>query len=163
MTTDDKCPKCGADLDGPESHDWAIFDCGTVVDYRGVTEADTCLRRQIAALKAELAEAREKMGQVSEALTPYLLRFDITNTRCSDAIPRVLAEVRRAGLEEALTECERCRELLWEFKPASAATRGAAARAAAYAAADAAYTATYAIEVIIANICRLKGEQGAAT
>ena len=105
--TEKKCPKCGASACTPDYSDWpdwkgAIWECQTRETTAGVlSESYNCKSNQIAALKAEVAEARDKMGQVSEALTPYLLRFDITNTRCSDAIPRVLAEVRRAALEEA--------------------------------------------------------------
>lgn len=61
-------------------------------------------KRELAERDEQLAEAQQKVKAVSEALQPYMLKFDILNTRATEAIPAVISGVEAEGRREMREE-----------------------------------------------------------
>jgi len=62
MTPPDKCPKCGAKLEGCSSGDWVFFKCGTRASVGASLHSELCLMTQRAQRAEERAEKWKKVA-----------------------------------------------------------------------------------------------------
>ena len=63
-TPPDKCPKCGAKLEGCSAGDWVFYECGTRLSNGSCLHSDLCLMTQRAQNGEERAEKWKKVATI---------------------------------------------------------------------------------------------------